>query len=43
MTTHQVLVLLLDLALIIVLARLLGSLLRRFGQPAVIGEVLAGS
>src|SRR5882757_7239935 len=35
-------VVLLDLALIIVLARLLGAAARRLGQPAVIGEVLAG-
>ncbi|WP_328392912.1 cation:proton antiporter [Nocardia sp. NBC_00416] len=34
--------LLLDLVLIIVLARLLGGLARRLGQPAVIGEIAAG-
>lgn len=35
-------VLLLDLVLIIGLARALGSLAQRFGQPAVIGEIAAG-
>jgi Kef-type K+ transport system membrane component KefB len=34
--------LLLDLAMIVVLARLSGAAARRLGQPAVIGEVLAG-
>lgn len=42
MTTHQVTFLLLDLALIIVLGRLLGGLASRIGQPPVIGEVIAG-
>ncbi|WP_331725830.1 cation:proton antiporter (plasmid) [Streptomyces xanthophaeus] len=42
MNTHQTTALLLGLAAIVVLARLLGALARRFGQPAVIGEVLAG-
>nr|ACJ60945.1 VEG3 [uncultured soil bacterium] len=42
MNTHQVVFLLLDLAVIVVLARLLGALARKFDQPAVIGEVLAG-
>jgi Kef-type K+ transport system membrane component KefB len=40
--THQVVFLLLDLALVISLARLLGAVARRIGQPPVIGEVLAG-
>jgi K+:H+ antiporter len=40
--THQVIFLLLDLAVIVVLARLLGAVARRFDQPPVIGEVLAG-
>lgn len=31
-----------DIGLIIVLARLLGNLLVRFGQPRVVGEILAG-
>ncbi|MCA1217792.1 cation:proton antiporter domain-containing protein [Streptomyces sp. 8L] len=42
MTSHQTVMLLLDLALILVLARVLGLLAIRIGQPAVIGEVLAG-
>ncbi|GAB3578791.1 hypothetical protein GCM10027445_46450 [Amycolatopsis endophytica] len=42
MSTEQVVFLVADLALIIVVARLFGMLARRFGQPAVIGEVLAG-
>jgi Kef-type K+ transport system membrane component KefB len=33
---------LLDLAVIVVLARLLGTLARRLGQPAVIGEIIGG-
>ncbi|MEX1656952.1 cation:proton antiporter [Streptomyces pseudovenezuelae] len=42
MNTHQTTSLLLSLAAIVLLARLLGALTRRLGQPAVIGEVLAG-
>ena len=42
MTSHQVVFLLLDLAVVIVVARLLGAVARRLGQPPVIGEVLAG-
>ena len=42
MTTSQTMVLLLDLALILGLARTLGALARRLGQPSVIGEILAG-
>ena len=42
MTTHQVVFLLLDLALIVMLARLFGAAARRLGQPPVIGEILAG-
>ncbi|CUW31537.1 cation:proton antiporter domain-containing protein [Streptomyces reticuli] len=42
MTTNQLFALFSDLALILVLAHLLGALARRFSQPAVIGEVLAG-
>lgn len=34
--------LLLDLALIVVTARLVGSLFVRFGQPRVVGEIVAG-
>jgi Kef-type K+ transport system membrane component KefB len=36
------LVVLLDVALVLVLSRVLGRLLRRVGQPAVVGEILAG-
>jgi Kef-type K+ transport system membrane component KefB len=42
MTTHQTTSLLAGLAVLVLLARLLGALARRLGQPAVIGEVLAG-
>lgn len=42
MSTHQVVFVLLDLAVIAVLARLFGSVARRLGQPPVIGEILAG-
>jgi Kef-type K+ transport system membrane component KefB len=41
-TTHQIVFLLLDLSLIVIAARVLGTLARRFHYPAVIGEVLAG-
>ncbi|WP_406415576.1 cation:proton antiporter [Streptomyces sp. NBC_00842] len=42
MNTHQTTSLLLGLAAVVLLARLLGALARRLGQPAVTGEVLAG-
>ncbi|MEU3415479.1 cation:proton antiporter [Streptomyces sp. NPDC006658] len=42
MTTNQLFALFCDLALIIVLARILGAVAQRFSQPAVIGEVIAG-
>ncbi|MGW5381971.1 cation:proton antiporter [Nocardia sp. NPDC003963] len=42
MSSNQMIVLLLDLVLIIGLARMLGGLAQRFGQPAVIGEIAAG-
>lgn len=42
MTTSQTTALLLDLALILGLARMLGALARKLGQPSVIGEILAG-
>lgn len=42
MNTHQVVFLLLDLAVILMFARLLGAVARRFDQPPVIGEVVAG-
>jgi Kef-type K+ transport system membrane component KefB len=41
-TTHQLTYLLIGLAVIVVLAQLMGGLARRCGQPAVIGEILAG-
>ncbi|GAA3465223.1 Kef-type K+ transport system membrane component KefB [Saccharothrix longispora] len=40
--TDHVAVLLLDLALILLIAHAFGALARRFGQPPVIGEILAG-
>lgn len=40
--SHQVTVLLLSLALLLGLARLLGEVFRKLGQPAIIGELLAG-
>ncbi|QKW37598.1 cation:proton antiporter [Actinomadura sp. NAK00032] len=42
MTSHQVQLLFADLALILVLARGLGALATRVGQPAVVGEIIAG-
>lgn len=42
MTTHQTVMTMVGLALILVLAHLLGRLARRCGQPAVLGEILAG-
>jgi len=42
MNTHETTSLLFGLAAIVLLARLFGALARRLGQPAVIGEVLAG-
>ena len=42
MTLQAVPSLLLALAVIVVLARLLGALARRLGQPAVIGEIVGG-
>ncbi|WP_412541856.1 cation:proton antiporter [Longispora sp. K20-0274] len=42
MTAHQVGLLLLALAAIIALARVLGAVARRVGQPPVIGEIFAG-
>ncbi|MEV7141471.1 cation:proton antiporter domain-containing protein [Streptomyces tauricus] len=42
MDAHQTTSLLIGLAVIVLLARMLGVLARRLGQPAVIGEVLAG-
>jgi K+:H+ antiporter len=42
MTAAQVGTLLAGLAVIVTLARLLGAVFRRFGQPAVVGEILVG-
>ncbi|MEV8549055.1 cation:proton antiporter [Streptomyces glaucescens] len=42
MTAQQTTALLAGLAVLVILARVLGALARRLGQPAVIGEVLAG-
>ena len=39
---HQLLVFLLQFALLLGAARLLGGVARRFGQPSVMGEVIAG-
>src|SRR4051812_7875820 len=39
---HAVPLLLVDLAVIVLAARGLGALARRIGQPAVIGEIIAG-
>jgi Kef-type K+ transport system membrane component KefB len=42
MSLNDVQLLLADVAIIIILARLLGNLAKRFGQPPVLGEILAG-
>ncbi|MEU1019860.1 cation:proton antiporter [Streptomyces sp. NPDC005898] len=42
MSSSRLTVLFVDLALIVALARLAGAIARRFGQPAVIGEIVAG-
>jgi Kef-type K+ transport system membrane component KefB len=42
MTDSEVQLLLFDLALIILLARLLGAAAKRVGQPPVLGEIIAG-
>jgi Kef-type K+ transport system membrane component KefB len=41
-TDSEVQLFLFDIALIIILARLLGELARRLGQPPVLGEIVAG-
>jgi K+:H+ antiporter len=41
-TTAQVTFLLFDLAIIVLTARVFGAAARRIGQPAVVGEILAG-
>jgi Kef-type K+ transport system membrane component KefB len=42
MTDQQVQLFLADLAIIILLARLLGMAAKRLGQPPVLGEVIVG-
>jgi Kef-type K+ transport system membrane component KefB len=42
MSLNDVQLLLADVAIIIILARLLGAAARRLGQPPVLGEILAG-
>lgn len=42
MTQHQIVLLFLDLSLIILVAQLAGRVARALGQPAVIGELVAG-
>src|SRR5580658_2710032 len=42
MTDQQVQLLLADLALIMILARLFGMAAKRLGQPPVLGEIIAG-
>lgn len=42
LSNHQLLVLWVELAALLATARLLGALARRVGQPAVVGELLAG-
>ena len=42
LTEHEILVLLVQLVLLIGTARILGGLFKRIGQPAVVGELLAG-
>ncbi|MBE7189189.1 cation:proton antiporter, partial [Jatrophihabitans endophyticus] len=42
MTTHDIQLMLVDLALILVLARVLGAAAKKIGQPQVVGEVVAG-
>jgi len=39
---HQLVIVLLQLAIIIAVARVCGVLIRRIGQPAVVGEIAAG-
>jgi Kef-type K+ transport system membrane component KefB len=41
-TTTQATFLLFDLAIIVLMARVFGAAARRIGQPAVVGEILAG-
>jgi Kef-type K+ transport system membrane component KefB len=39
---HDVLVLVVQIATLLIAARVLGELAQRLGQPAVVGEILAG-
>lgn len=39
---HQVLIFLVQIVLLLIAARMLGQMFRRFGQPAVVGELTAG-
>lgn len=39
---HDILVLLVQVAVLLLMARVLGELMQRLGQPAVLGEILAG-
>jgi K+:H+ antiporter len=42
MTDQEVQLFLADLAIIVLLARLLGMAAKRLGQPPVLGEIIAG-
>ncbi|MEA2010985.1 MAG: cation:proton antiporter [Actinomycetota bacterium] len=42
LTEHEILVLLVQLVILIGVARILGGLFKRMGQPPVVGELLAG-
>ena len=42
LTSHEVATLLLSLGVLLGCARLCGTLARRLGQPAILGEILAG-
>jgi Kef-type K+ transport system membrane component KefB/nucleotide-binding universal stress UspA family protein len=42
MSDHQVLVFLVQVTLLVGVARALGTMMKRLGQPAVVGELLAG-
>jgi Kef-type K+ transport system membrane component KefB/mannitol/fructose-specific phosphotransferase system IIA component (Ntr-type) len=42
LSTHELLILFLSLAILLGVARLLGEISRYFGQPALLGELLAG-
>ena len=42
LTEHEVLVFLVQILLLVAVARLLGAVMKRLGQPPVVGELLAG-